>query len=260
MAEILIVEDEQHLADGLAFNLRAEGHAVEVAGEGEGALARILDEKREYDAIVLDVMLPGMDGFEVAARLRKYGVYVPILMLTARGRPEDVLKGFEAGADDYLPKPFDLAILLARVAGLLRRQRWSQAVPAAGSEGAPPSRSRGRVTFAGMTLDFDALELRVGEKVHPLTAMESDLLAYLVGKEGRAVSRKAILEDVWGLHEDTDTRAIDNFIVRLRKYIEKTPSMPKHLVTVRGVGYKFVAEPGKDGERSAPRAGRPTKP
>jgi DNA-binding response OmpR family regulator len=256
MAEILIVEDEQHLADGLAFNLRAEGHAVEVASEGEGALSRILDEKREYDAIVLDVMLPGMDGFEVAARLRKYGVYVPILMLTARGRPEDVLKGFEAGADDYLPKPFDLAILLARVGGLLRRQQWTLAAGTGERQAPPAAKARGRFLFSGMTLDFDALELRVGTHTHHLTAMEADLLAYLVGKAGQAVSRKAILEDVWGLHEDTDTRAIDNFIVRLRKYIEKSPSLPKHLVTVRGVGYKFVAEPGKERLETRPSRAR----
>ncbi|MBI2682314.1 MAG: response regulator transcription factor [Acidobacteriales bacterium] len=245
MSSLLIVEDEQHLADGLAFNLKAEGHTVEVAGEGERALARIIDDKQSYDALVLDVMLPGIDGFEVAARLRKYGVYVPILMLTARGRPEDVLKGFEAGADDYLAKPFELAILIARLRGLLRRTQWSQAQRAGDTNGDSKSKARGTFIFSGNTIDFDALELRVGKQTHHLTAMEADLLAYLVGKAGQAVSRKAILEDVWGLHEDTDTRAIDNFIVRLRKYIEKKPTLPKHLVTVRGVGYKFVAEPGK---------------
>ena len=152
-------------------------------------------------------------------------------MLTARGRPEDVLKGFAAGADDYLPKPTELAILLARVGGLLRRSAVA------------PARRRSATRFAGKTIDFDTLELRVGERTLPLTLMEANLLRYLIAHEGKAVSRKAMLEDVWGVHEDTDTRAIDNFIVRLRRYIEKDPAKPRHLLTVRGVGYRFVAEP-----------------
>ncbi len=155
-------------------------------------------------------------------------------MLTARGRPEDVLKGFAAGADDYLPKPTELAILLARVGGLLRRSQWLR-------------RRRGSATrFAGKTIDFDTLELRVGDRTLPLTLMEANLLRYLIAHEGKAVSRKAMLEDVWGVHEDTDTRAIDNFIVRLRRYIEKDSGKPRHLLTVRGVGYRFVAEPDTD--------------
>jgi DNA-binding response OmpR family regulator len=151
-------------------------------------------------------------------------------MLTARGRPEDVLNGFAAGADDYLPKPTELAILLARIGGLLRRTAWLR--PA-----------HDRYTFAGKTIDFDRLELRVGERTLPLTLMEANLLRYLIAHEGKAVSRKAMLEDVWGVHEDTDTRAIDNFIVRLRRYIEREPASPQHLLTVRGVGYRFVASP-----------------
>jgi DNA-binding response OmpR family regulator len=183
--------------------------------------------------VILDVMLPGRDGFSVAKLLRQEGEYLPILMLTARGRPEDVLAGFEAGADDYLAKPFELAILLARLRGLLRRHNWSR-------QAAPEVEV---LTFAGKTLDLGKLELRVREKSYHLTSMEADLLRYLIKQAGKAVSRKAILEDVWNLHEDTDTRAIDNFIVRLRRYVEEDPGKPRHLLTVRGVGYRFIPEP-----------------
>jgi DNA-binding response OmpR family regulator len=235
MSRILIVEDERHISDGLRFNLEAEGHEAVVASDGEQALNLLLAERRAFDVIVLDVMLPGKDGFTVAAELRAAEQYVPILMLTARGRPEDVLKGFEAGADDYLPKPFDLAILLARIHGLLRRRRWNE-------QGAPePDGPPADVyAFAGRTLDFGAMEVRALGQSHRLTQMECDLLRYLVRNAGQAVSRGTILQDVWGLHESTDTRAIDNFIVRLRRYIEDRPSSPKILLTVRGVGYKFV--------------------
>ena len=249
MSRVLIVEDEAHLAKGLSFNLRAEGHTVEVAGDGEGALDRLLARREAYDAVVLDVMLPGKSGFDVATTLREKKNYVPILMLTARGRPEDVLQGFAAGADDYLPKPFELAILIARLESLLRRTSWmKEGGPRKAAEGASRAAPAGEsisatFAFAGKSLDFRELELRtLGNTIH-LTLMEAQLLQYLVRSEGRVVSRKSILEEVWGLHEDTDTRAIDNFIVRLRRYIEEDPSQPKHLQTVRGVGYRFVAEP-----------------
>lgn len=241
MAKILIVEDEQHLAEGLRFNLVAEGHDVDLVGDGVAALGRLLGEPRRYDLIILDVMLPGRDGFEVAAELRRKSVFVPILMLTARSRPEDVLNGFAAGADDYLPKPFELQILLARVRGLLRRATWMR--EGAGASTPDTASAPTVLTFAGKTLDLHALELRVGDTAYHLTVMECDLLRYLVRNAGRAVSRRAILEDVWDLHEDTDTRAIDNFVVRLRRYLEENPATPKHLLTVRGVGYKFIAEP-----------------
>lgn len=239
MSVVLIVEDEQHLANGLRFNLEAEGYEVELAGDGERALELLLQQPSRFDVVVLDVMLPGVDGFEVAAELRRSGRYVPILMLTARGRPEDVLKGFEAGADDYLPKPFELAILIARLHGLLRRQEWFQR-----SQENPARNNKGDVfKFDGKTIDFSKLELRVNDRIEKLTLMEADLLRYLIRHEGQVVSRRNILEDVWGLHEDTDTRAIDNFIARLRKLIENEPSMPRHVQTVRGVGYRFVANP-----------------
>lgn len=245
MSRILVVEDEHHLANGLRFNLEAEGHQADVVGDGEAALKRLLEERAPYDAIILDVMLPGCDGFSVATDLRSAGVYVPILMLTARGRPEDVLLGFEAGADDYLPKPFELSILLARLHGLLRRSAWTREAsePAAVPESPARDLPAETLSFAGKTLDLAALELRVGDKAYHLTLMEAELLHYLLKNAGKAVSRKAILEDVWDLHEDTDTRAIDNFIVRLRRYLEDDPVKPKHVVTVRGVGYKFIPEP-----------------
>src|SRR5215471_606346 len=245
MSRVLIVEDEGHLARGLQYNLEAEGHAVRVVGDGESALALLLGngdvQKEEFDAVVLDVMLPGRDGFSVASELREARQYVPVLMLTARGRPEDVLNGFASGADDYLPKPFELPILLARLQGLLRRNQWMQA------QGAPttaPSTPEFEVySFNGRTIDFGKLELHGrGDTIH-LTLMEAEFLRHLIKHAGRVVSRKSILEEVWGLHEDTDTRAIDNFVVRLRRYIEDVPAKPKHLVTVRSVGYRFYAEP-----------------
>jgi DNA-binding response OmpR family regulator len=227
---VLIVEDETHLAEGLRFNLEAEGYGAEVVETGEAALALLLGGGKRFDLVVLDVMLPGKDGFEVASELRAAKQFIPILMLTARGRPDDVLRGFAAGADDYLPKPTELAILLARVGGLLRRSEWLR-------------RPHDQYSFAGKSIDFDSLELRVDDRTLPLTLMEANLLRYLITHEGKAVSRKAMLEDVWGVREDTDTRAIDNFIVRLRRHIEKEPARPKHLLTVRGVGYRFVANP-----------------
>ena len=244
MARILIVEDEKHLADGLCFNLQAEGHSAEVVGDGETALHRILREQRHYDAVILDVMLPGRDGFSVAATLRREEHFVPILMLTARGRPEDVLAGFAAGADDYLPKPFELAILLARLRGLLRRSAWTRAavVPESAPEAAAADAAE-VLRFDGKTLDLGKLELRVGDTAYHLTVMEAELLRYFIKHAGQAVSRKAILEDVWNLHEDTDTRAIDNFIVRLRRYLQDDPARPRHVLTVRGVGYKFITDP-----------------
>ena len=244
MSRILIVDDEQHISEGLKFNLEAEGHEAVVASDGEQALDLLLNVRRVFDVVVLDVMLPGKDGFAVAAELRAAEQFVPILMLTARGRPEDVLKGFEAGADDYLPKPFELAILLARIHGLLRRRRWND------QDAPEPDEAPGDVySFAGRTLDFGAMEVRALGKSHRLTQMECDLLRYLVKNTGQAISRGAILEDVWGLHERTDTRAIDNFIVRLRRYLEDRPSSPKILLTIRGVGYKFV--PGDNGADGA---------
>jgi len=248
MSRVLVVEDEAHLAKGLSYNLEAEGHSVEVVGDGEAALDRLLGKKENFDAVVLDVMLPGKDGFEVATQLREAKNFVPVLMLTARGRPEDVLKGFASGADDYLPKPFELAILLARLQGLLRRSQWLRSGSQANESevegnGSKTSKTGDVLSFRGKTIDFGTLELSTNRGKIQLTLMESDLLKHLIQSNGQVVSRKSILEEVWGLKEDTDTRAIDNFVVRLRRYIEDNPARPRHLLTVRGIGYRFLAEP-----------------
>ncbi|MFN6962466.1 MAG: response regulator transcription factor [Pyrinomonadaceae bacterium] len=230
---ILIVEDEEHIADGLRFNIEAEGYEVEIAPTGEAALELTADGA--FDSIVLDVMLPGISGFDVARELRRREDYTPILMLTARGRPEDVLNGFEAGADDYLPKPFDLSIFLARLNGLLRRREWF-VLQTGGTAAEHESRV---LEINGRRIDLDNLELHHGGERFHLTLMEAKLLGYLIENEGRAVSRSEILERVWEMQEDTDTRAIDNFVVRLRKYLEDEPNNPAIVQTVRGVGYRF---------------------
>ncbi len=230
MSRILIVEDEQHLADGLRFNLEAEGFDVEIANDGSIAI-KIL-EQGKFDAVVLDVMMPEVDGFEVAKTMRSRGDFTPILMLTALGNAEDVLQGFAAGTDDYLPKPFDLNIFFARLNGLLRRREWLQQ---------EKSQSLNEtIVINDKTIDFANLELITKNETIKLTLMEAKLLRHLIENQGQTVSRKEILHDVWSLHEDTDTRAIDNFIVRLRRYLEDSPTNPKILQTVRGIGYRFI--------------------
>jgi two-component system, OmpR family, alkaline phosphatase synthesis response regulator PhoP len=247
MSRVLVVEDEQHLAEGLRFNLEAEGYQVQLVDTGEAALEKLKAEAPAFDVVILDVMLPGISGFGVISQMRESGQFVPTLMLTARGHAEDVLQGFAAGADDYLTKPFELSILIARIRGLLRRREWLRAGSRAETPAAPPvepaAESTHRFTFGEKSVDFDRLELHVRDQVFPLTLMEANVLRYLIENEGQRVSRKALLANVWGLHEDTDTRAIDNFIVRLRRYIEDDPTRPRHLQTVRGVGYRFVATP-----------------
>ena len=245
MSRILLVEDEAHLAQGLRFNLEAEGHSVRISDNGEEALQLLLKGKEDFDALVLDVMLPGKNGFAVAQELRQAENYIPLLMLTARSRPEDVLRGFESGADDYLPKPFDLSILLARVESLLRRKNWLRSSAVANDKATQPARTDEAESFRfdDRVVDFAKLQLRVGSKVFQLTMMELELLRYLIRNSDKPVSRKTILQNVWNLHEDTDTRAIDNFIVRLRRYIERQPAKPQYLLTVRGIGYQFTPNP-----------------
>ena len=251
MSRVLVVEDEAHLAQGLALTCKPKDTPRRLPETANPPLDRLVENKEHFDAVVLDIMLPGKDGFSVVAELREKKNYVPVLMLTARGRPEDVLKGFAAGADDYLPKPFDLSILLARLQGLLRRSQWVHGGQTASGAGNQITSDRenagdfGTFSFGGKTIDFGTLELRTADNVIHLTLMESELLRHLVRNDGRVVSRKQILEEVWGLHEDTDTRAIDNFMVRLRRYIEDDPAQPRHLLTVRGVGYRFLANPEK---------------
>lgn len=256
---ILVVEDEAHLAQGLLYNLRAEGYSAEIASDGETALEILASSP--MDAMILDVMLPGRDGFSIAAELRSRQNYLPILILTARGRPEDVLRGFDAGADDYLTKPFDLAVLLARLNGLLRRIAWHSAPPPGvqPTVAAPHEAIPHRFTFAGRTIDFDTLELQTPKKTIRLTLMECDLLRHLVRNRGQIVSRKDLLEQVWHVHEDTDTRAIDNFMVRLRRYLEDNPASPLFLETIRGIGYRFFPGKNADAARKVQSSSSPVK-
>ena len=243
MSRVLIVEDEEHLAAGLKLNLEAEGFVTAVEENGQVALERLTRGSDGFDVVLLDVMLPGLDGFEVVRRLRAAGKFVPVMLLTARSHTDDVLRGFEAGADDYLSKPFDLSILLARLQGLLRRKTWLRGSDEAGREEGPVE-----FHFAGKEIDFGEQRLRWDGGEQPLTLMEATLLRYLVRHEGQTVSRKALLEKVWGVRQDTDTRTVDNFIVRLRRYIEADPSHPVHVQPVRGVGYRFVAGPDRSSQ------------
>ena len=238
MKRLLVVEDEEHLASGLKFNLEAEGYAVDIDESGEAALDRLTNGAEHVDLVLLDVMLPGLDGFDVIRRLREAGSFVPVVMLTARGHTDDVLRGFELGADDYLTKPFDLQILLARIQGLLRRKRWLEQ-----RAGKGPTDDLDEFRFDDKRIDFSRQMLVRGEVEHPLTLMETMLLRYLIQSEGRAVDRGVLLKEVWGVRQDTDTRTVDNFIARLRRAIEDEPANPQHLQTVRGVGYRFVAKP-----------------
>ena len=251
---IALIEDEEHLAQGLSFNLQAEGYRVRHEADGDAALAWLLAATTpgtgadSPSIIVLDCMLPGADGFAITRALREAERYTPILMLTARSRPQDVLEGLEAGADDYLPKPFDLNILLVRIKSLLRRTAWAQSRLRAESEPTQPvepaeTHQAETYTISGRTIRLDALELIAPDRMTHLTVMEADLLRYLTDREGQIIPRADILEQVWRVHADTDTRAIDNFIVRLRRYIEDDPTAPRHLTTVRGIGYRFVANP-----------------
>ncbi len=232
MSRILVVEDEAHLAEGLQFNLEAEGHAVEIVSDGALAAARLAEPGRSLDLVILDLMLPGMSGFEVARRARAAGNYVPILILSAKDEAADVVRGLEEGGDDYLMKPFRLDELLARVRGLLRRRRWDR-VP-------PEDESARCVEIGRVTAHFDRFELETPAGVVRLTTREAALLRALVERAGQAVTRGELLEDVWGLRADTNTRVVDSFIVRLRRYIEEDPARPKHILSVRGHGYRFV--------------------
>jgi len=263
---IALIEDEEHLAQGLLFNLEAEGFRTHHESDGDAALAYLLAAPttgpEKIAVIVLDCMLPGADGFAITRALRAANRFTPILMLTARAHPQDILDGIEAGADDYLPKPFELSILLVRIRSLIRRTAWqSPETPThptdlssrtlsersepkgEGSASPAPPQSPDTYSFNHRTIHFDRLELIAPNRTTHLTLMEADLLRYLTDRAGQIIPRKAILEEVWRVHADTDTRAVDNFIVRLRRYIEDDPTDPTHLTTVRGIGYRFLPNP-----------------
>jgi len=232
MSRILVVEDEDHIAQGLRYNLEAEGHDVELASDGRSAATRLEDPGSAFDLVILDLMLPGMTGFEVARRARAAGNLVPILILTAKGATQDLVRGLEEGADDYLTKPFELDELLARIRGLVRRRRWDGV--------ATPAEGPRSVAIGDATVHFDRFELETDGATHTLTTREAGLLRALLEREGQAVTRGELLEEVWGLRPETKTRVVDNFIVRLRRYVEKDPSHPKHIVSVRGHGYRLL--------------------
>ncbi|MGF1469879.1 MAG: response regulator transcription factor [Sandaracinaceae bacterium] len=222
------MEDEEHLAAGLQLNLELDGYDVVVAGSAREAGEQLL--QGPFDAIVLDVMLPDMDGFTLCRRLRTSGDYTPVIMLTARGAADDRVRGLESGADDYLVKPFELDELRARVRSLLRRRTWER-------KDEPATASTAR--FGRATVDFDAHQVEVDGREVGLTRLELDLLRYFVANPGRVLSRKELLEQVWHLRS-TSTRTVDNFMSRLRRHFEADPSRPRHFLSVRGAGYKFV--------------------
>jgi DNA-binding response OmpR family regulator len=235
MARILLVEDEAHLAEGIRFNLELDGYEVETITDGLAAAAHLVPEDPgaappALDLVVLDVMLPGLDGFQIVRRMRQAGNFTPVLMLTAKSLPEDMVQGLEAGADDYLAKPFDLPVLLARVKGLIRRRDWTR-----GDTGDPVSARIGEAEA-----DFHRFEIRRQGETFRLTLLEAMLLKLLVQRRGQVVSKREILEKVWNLDPETETRAVDNFVMRLRRHLGDNPRAPRHLETVRGAGYRLT--------------------
>ena len=224
----MLVEDEASLAHGLEFNLSEEGYVVDWAADGKIALEKF--EKNEYDLIILDIMLPYFDGFEIAEIVRKKLPRLPILILTARGEALDKLRGLKLGADDYLTKPFNLDELLLRVKGMLRRQSWYNATTDLSV----------KVSFGDNEVDFSTLQAKNGKSNFQLTQMEATVLKYLMENKNRIISRKELLKNVWHLNDDIETRTVDNFVMRLRKYFEDNPSQPKYFQSIRSSGYRFV--------------------
>lgn len=231
---ILLVEDEPHIASGLIYNLEEEAYLVTHVETGEAALQQLWD--KSFDLVVLDVMLPGMSGIDVCRSIRKRDPKLPILMLTARGEDKDRIEGLEAGADDYLTKPFNLDEFLLRVKGILRRSDWYR-----------PQLSRERnYHFGQNTVDLQERIAKAGDQSFELTDIETKLLRIFFQREGETLSRTDLLAAAWDVSPDTETRTLDNFVVRLRKYFEPDPSDPVHFLTVRGRGYRFVRDASQD--------------
>jgi two-component system OmpR family response regulator len=241
MPHILVVEDEQHLAFGIKFNLEAEGHTVTVVGDGQTALARVDANSPPVDLVLLDLMLPGMSGYAVCESIRAAGNSLPVVMLTARTLVEDRIRGFDAGTDVYLQKPFDLEELLSVVRNLLARRGRDERTTGNGDKG-PDTIYR----FGSAEVNFETWEATARGTPVRLTNLEMKLLRYLVEHEGKVVSREELLKNVWGLTRAPATRTVDTFMLALRKYFEDDPSKPVHLLSVRGTGYRFVRTPGGD--------------
>jgi two-component system alkaline phosphatase synthesis response regulator PhoP len=234
---ILVVEDERHLAVGIKFNLEAEGYRVTIVGDGAAALRLIEEEELEIDLVILDIMLPGMSGYAVCESLRTAGSDVPVLILSARTLAEDRTRGFNVGANQYLSKPFDLDELLSRVKNLLTHYRRRHQAPRI----MPTQLST--YEFGEAKINFAQYELSMGGKPVSLTKREWELLQFFVENEGRLVPRQEILEAVWHLPGHIQTRAPDQFMMRLRKTFERDPAEPQHFLTIRDLGYRFIAKP-----------------
>lgn len=233
--QILVVEDESHLAVGIKYNLEAEGYEVKTVGDGPTALKSLADEHYQADLVILDIMLPGMSGYAVCETLRDAGNDVPVLLLSARTLAEDRTRGFDAGANQYLTKPFDLDELLSRVNNLLKSQR--------NNGGKPAPSSVIEYSFAQAHINFETYEVTIADQPVRLTKQEMKLLRYFIDNESRVVPRSELLEKIWGMPGYVNTRAPDQFIRRLRKMFEPDPAKPVHFLTIRDAGYRFVAKP-----------------
>ena len=239
---ILVVEDEEHLATGIKYNLDAEGYRVTTVGDGHSALRVINEDPGGVDLVILDLMLPGMSGYAVCEALRATDKDLPVLILSARTLTEDRTRGFDVGANQYLTKPFDLDEFLSRVKNLLTLHS-RQAERRSGQSGPPPSGGVASFEFGNAEINFETFEVTVAEEPVRMTQLEMTLLRYFVENEGRVIPRHELLENVWGMPGNLNTRAPDQFIRRLRKTFEPDPAQPRHFLTIRDAGYRFVAEP-----------------
>lgn len=244
LKHILLVEDERHLAVGIQYNLEAEGYHVTTVGDGPAALKLIEENEADVDLVILDLMLPGMSGYAVCEAIRNIGCDVPILILSARTLTEDRTRGFDVGANQYLTKPFDLDELLSRVKNLLTHYTRRHQVAR------PTTKKLDHFEFGEAKIDFPLLEVTVAGKVVELTKREWELLRYFVEHEGRLIAKQEILENIWGMPGHIQTRAPDQFILRLRKTFERDPTKPQHFLTIRDMGYRFVSKPNGESEVS----------
>jgi two-component system alkaline phosphatase synthesis response regulator PhoP len=231
MPRLLLVEDEEHIVNGLKFNLEMEGYEILHARDGNIAKELLFDKKDKFDLIILDIMLPGMSGYDLCYALRKSENYTPVLMLTAKKFEKDKITGLQLGADDYLTKPFHLEELLTRVQVLLRRQQWSNI-----------EQKTSKLEFSDVVINFDQFTALKGQKALKLTNLEYKLMKKFSENEGKVLSREELFEKVWEIKDYENLRTVDNFVSRLRKYFEKDPSNPKHFHSIRGVGYKFTKD------------------